>query len=719
MNLKTSELFGLSKLELKTEYNTDENDIINELYKPCLEKAISYDRAVGYFRANIYRELGESLLDFSIKGGKTRIVCSPDIPEKDEKAARKGYKERGKKDKDTYLISLLKTFEIMADNPEDRDCLEMLRLLIETDRLDLYVALRPGGIYHRKIGKFEDEFGNKVVFSGSGNETRQALVSIEDWVNDEDFDVYRSWGEAFEVEKLERKELHLTNLFTGKSGRTEVRPINKIEREYLKKFRKYKSLEECRQGAKKRQYNNKPIAISPYPYQIEAIEAWKKSNLIGMLSMATGTGKTFTALFAVQELVKKGYPILIVVPTTILINQWIENITIIYQNIPILVAGGGYDWRNNKYKRMFISKIPKPRIILSTMNTASSNDFLEFVKQAENLVLIADEAHRLGSKNNQKILNLNYYARLGLSATPERQYDSEGNHALQEAFGINPVYHLPIDAEIEIEKGKKIPILGNFLSNYNFYFYTINLMYEEQKEWNEITEELRTKYAILNNNNNSNKYIDLEENIKQLLIRRARIIKKAKNKESIISKIIDELYPTDGNWIIYCEDEEQLNSVLTNIQNKFKHIVFLKYHSKMSEQEKSSVKNYFEHNPSIIVSIRCLDEGVDIPKSNGAIILASSKNPRQYIQRRGRVLRRFKGKRYSDIVDVIVEPNETEEDIEHSIIKSEISRAWKFAQNAQNRDILHDLWRLCLIHKIDISLDAELSFNIDDDDGEQ
>jgi len=166
----------LRSLSLKSEYNTEEDNIIQDLYRPCLELSNKYDRAVGYFRANIYRELGEDLLNFVINGGKIRIVCSPDIPELDEMAARDGYNLRGLRSLDELESNLIYSLSIMAKDPRESDCLDMLRLLIERGSLDLFIAVRSGGIYHRKIGVFYDTNGDFVVFAGSGNETYHAII---------------------------------------------------------------------------------------------------------------------------------------------------------------------------------------------------------------------------------------------------------------------------------------------------------------------------------------------------------------------------------------------------------------------------------------------------------------------------------------------------------------------------------------------------------------
>ena len=712
---------GLKKIYLKSEYNTDEDNIVKDLYHPCLKESIKYDRAVGYFRANIYRELGEDLLDFSIRGGKIRLVCSPDIPEADELAAREGYELRGIRTTQEIKITLLKVMESMSKNPDEKDCLNMLRLLIENENLDLYVATRVGGIYHRKIGLFVDPYNNKVVFSGSGNETSRAISPIEDWGNDEDFDIYRSWGENYEKNKVITKEHHLNNLFNNNSYRTQVRPLYEIEREYLQKFREHKSYEDSRLGAKKRSAKLKKERINniqPYPYQVDAINEWKKADNIGIITMATGTGKTYTALFAIENILNTGTPILILVPSRILIDQWKEDINKIYPKVPLLIAGGGYNWRNVQNKRIFISDVKKPKIILATMDTAISDDFIQYIKQAKNMAIIIDEAHRVGSEKRRLILEIPFIARLGLSATPERLFDRAGSRALELFFGEELIYKLPIDAKVKLSSDEEheYPILGTFLSRYNYNYYTVYLTNEEQNNWNALTDEIRRQMAIeISHNENFDVFIN--DRIKLLLINRSRIIKKARNKILIIPQIIKDEYPSNGKWIIYCEDEDQLMEVINSLKNNCPNITLLQYHSKMNSQDRDLSLDYFKNNSSVLVSIRCLDEGLNIPDANGAVILASSKNPRQYIQRRGRVLRKVKGKDFAHIIDVIVLPNNDDEEIPYSIVRGELARAWDFSKNAMNKDIAHELWRLCLAYNVNIETDLSMSME-DEDFGE-
>jgi superfamily II DNA or RNA helicase len=724
---KSKRTHNLMEFEPEPEYNTEDNFIVKDFYAPCLARSNKYDRAVGYFRANIYRELGEDLLNFAKRGGKVRLICSPDIPEPDEEAAREGYELRGKRTEIDKEISLLQILRKMAKDPKEKDCLDMLRLLIEKDSMELFVATRTGGIYHRKVGVFYDAHNNYIAFSGSGNETQRAVSEIEDWANDEEFDVYRSWGTEFESHKAESKANYFRRLLETGTSNTKVRPLNVVEREEISKHRSHSDFDDCLPGARERsaKINDHELKttskyeavingrkIKPYYFQQLAIEQWNQNQHVGMLSMATGTGKTYTALFALNKFIKEGRLAVIVVPSKLLLEQWSENIREFYPGIPLLLAGGGNNWKTNSMKRIFISNIKQPKIILATMATAASLDFITFLHQANDPILVADEAHRIGSPIYRSILSkIPFKERLGLSATPERLFDDEGNDAIKKAFGESPVYLLPLSGKVRLseEDEEEIPILGNFLSKYYYYFDIVHLTHEEQQEWNEITKQIKEfarRHPELRQGEGTARD---QERLELLYIQRSRILKRAEGKIELACKAITDKYSDGSRWIIYCEDEGQMNSIADAIREQNKDLAVLIYHSNMGESERDRTLQYFERHPSVIVSIRCLDEGVDIPIVDGALILASSTNPRQYIQRRGRVLRRAKGKRIAIIIDALVLPETAGEDEQMPVVRSELSRAWHFAETAENSEITHELWKIGIKYGADLINDEYIS----------
>jgi len=464
----------------------------------------------------------------------------------------------------------------------------------------------------------------------------------------------------------------------------------------------------------------KNVKIVPYYYQQVAVEQWNKNKNIGMLSMATGTGKTITALFAVKKFIDAGRLVVILVPSKLLLEQWSENIREFYEDIPLLLAGGGNNWKSNSSKRLFVSDINQPKIILATMATASSSDFIAFLKQANNPILVADEAHRIGSPKYRRILTeIRFKERLGLSATPERLLDDEGNEAITKAFGEAPVYSLPLGGKVKLseEDEKETPILGRFLTKYYYYYEIVALTPDEQQAWNDITINIK---KILGQHPELIEGMGTESNrerLKSLYINRSRILKKAEGKIDIACKAIAERYDEGSRWIVYCEDEVQMNLVTESIRLQKRDLPVLKYYSSMNESERKNTLQFFERHPSIIVSIKCLDEGVDIPIVDGALILASSTNPRQYIQRRGRVLRKAKEKRIAKIIDVLVLPEISGENEQMPVVRSELSRAWNFAKHAENSEITHELWEIGTKYGTDMINDGDISLQDEELEG--
>ena len=175
-----------------------------------------------------------------------------------------------------------------------------------------------------------------------------------------------------------------------------------------------------------------------------------------------------------------------------------------------------------------------------------------------------------------------------------------------------------------------------------------------------------------------------------LTIQRSRIAKKSKAKLNLVKKVIENSYEKGQKWLVYCEDIEQLNEVKEIITN-LNHEVF-EYHSKMIGDNDQTLA-LSEHRGGILVSIKCLDEGVDIPSISHALIIASSQNPRQFIQRRGRVLRvHGDQKKYAVIHDSLIVPIDLEKEPEQlSLLKSEMIRAFEFANNALNPSAKNEL----------------------------
>ena len=337
-----------------------------------------------------------------------------------------------------------------------------------------------------------------------------------------------------------------------------------------------------------------------------------------------------------------------------------------------MAAGAGYTtWKKNQILKNFTNGIlpGTQRVVIATMQTASSQEFLSQMQDRENLLLVADEVHQIGSPINSKAMNILASKRLGLSATPQRYGDHGGTETIFNYFGgvLPPVITL-FDA---IKAGR--------LVQYEYFPLIVHLSATEAEQWKEISREIKKEIAIASS---GEKKIILSNKAKMLLIERARIAKKSSSKTSLAIKTIMENYHHGESWLVYCEDQSQLKEIVMGLRSQG--MSPLEYYSDMDGSLEETL-NLFEMQGGVLVSIRCLDEGVDIPSISHALILASSQNPRQFIQRRGRVLRKHPSKTFAKIYDAIVVPTSLDDEPEQfSLFKSEITRAYEFSSNALN-----------------------------------
>ena len=301
---------------------------------------------------------------------------------------------------------------------------------------------------------------------------------------------------------------------------------------------------------------------------------------------------------------------------------------------------------------------------------------------------MADEVHRLGAPQARKVFDLESGARLGLSATPVRSGDQVGTAAIFEYFdGVVPPPFTLADA-----------VKAGTLTPYAYNVQRVSLESEEQESWNKLTKEIR-KHAAQSLAAKTPS-AESELRLKMLLIRRARIIKRAHQKISAAVSIVTSVYRQGQHWIVYCDGQTQLASVRDALRDAGCPDVF-EYHTAMVGDPRRTL-DLFEANGGIVVSIRCLDEGVDIPAVSHALILASSKNPREFIQRRGRVLRKSPTKSISHVYDVLVTPLfDPDEPPNQAILEGELARAIEFGTHALNPGCVTDLQRLAIEHDVD------------------
>lgn len=694
----------LSDLKLKEKYRTGDGHLLGDFYAPCLSESLRYDRAVGYFRSSVFLLIGQEVLAFAKRGGKIRLVCSPSIAREDVEAIDGGYQSRDE--------AALSDIDELLDDQDVTKNVEALATLIAVGALEIKIAFKPesNGIFHEKLGLFHDD-NETITFPGSINESWSGW---HERGNSEAFSVFCSWLGGRDAREVGSDKQYFEALWNNERNGLTVEDFPSVAIDRLKVVAKGSLDDIDPEGlvdyfgiGDKNKIDVKGEGAfvvnkrEPLPHQKAAIEAWKKQGRRGVFEHATGSGKTFTALTALQEHLGDDGVAVVFVPDRLLHKQWGEEIKEEFPNATVLKAGDGHNrWRKNRVLRKFTQpgKGLGQRIVLATMPTARLSDFREGIWQGEHLMVVADEVHEIGSNQNSKILSINSGPRLGLSATPRRYGDAVGTEKIFDYFGkiVEPPFTL-IDA---IEQGR--------LVEYEYHPAPIRLTAEESEEWEVATREISLEYARSKRDDSGTPVVT--PRLQNMLIQRSRIAKKASAKIPYAVKALVENYVEGQSWLVYCEDQYQLGEVIRSLRDKGYDPC--EYHTNMKGDAAASL-DWFKRFGGIMVSIRCLDQGVDIPKISHAIILASSQNPRQFIQRRGRVLRICPGKYHAVIYDAVVVPISLEKEPgQLSLLKSELQRSIQFSETAMNRSGANNLISIA----IDLGIDPQ-EFGLADTDG--
>ncbi|MHC2621510.1 superfamily II DNA or RNA helicase [Bradyrhizobium huanghuaihaiense] len=677
---KTAFLGDLSILKLATEYRSLKDDPVRSFYRQCLLNSNQYKRAVGYFRSSVFVVIGSSIIEFARRGGRTRLICSPELTQDDIDSIVLGYAARN----DKIAERLIEQIDSLIAAEQTQQSTRVLATLVSAGAMDIKIAIRADrkGLYHEKIGIFSDGLGNRVSFKGSANETWSAWDRNG---NFESIEVFCDWRGGLEKERVDRHEAHFDSLWSENDSDVEVFPFPNKAVDHLKR---------CAFGGLHELSSEQLPAVGArrigLPHQVDAIEEWKRRGRRGIFEHATGSGKTFTAILAIGQHVGEGLPALIIVPSRLLLDQWAQELRQELPHAALLLAGSGNEgWRTKNRLRSMSDPDPSlgARIVLSTMQTASLPDFLGNMARGENLLIVADEVHQIGSPQNSAIMTIPAWARLGLSATPERYGDPEGTAKIFSYFGdvVPPKISL-MDA---VSAGRLVP--------YEYYPHPVQLTATEADDWKQLTKAIQLEFFKSKTDETGKR--PLSERAKMLLIRRSRIAKKAAIKVRLATDVLKANFEHGQSWLVYCEDSDQLADVLASIKQVGLEAV--EYHSNMVG-DKDATMSWFRSFGGILVSIKCLDEGVDIPAVSHALILASSQNPRQFIQRRGRVLRRSPGKQLATIHDAIVVPVSAEDDVEQlGLLRSELLRSVEFARHAINRGADAELRAIAISMGID------------------
>lgn len=680
----------LRDLQLKVRYRSSDDDLLTDFYLPCLGEATSYWRAVGYFSSHALAAAAEGLPQFIERGGTMRLIASPDLSDPDVEAIQRGYEAR----ETVVERALVRALE--ADQPDPvRERLGYLAWLIAHDRLDIKIALVDSaepGIYHEKIGVFIDESGSYVAFEGSANESRGGLIA-----NFESLFAFRSErGDQQEIASGLRADFE--RMWDDQTPRLRVLTFpeaaqNELLTRYLPSTRP-RLPENLVPTRPSREVPSGP-ATPRLPddtelrqYQRDAMASWFKNEGRGLFAMATGTGKTVTALALISRLYEalaeqdRTLVTVVLCPYQHLVSQWAEEARRFGME-PVLCFQSRESWFGK-----FAAQLDECRqgqrpfaIAIATNATFQTEAFQRLAGELPaSTLLVADEAHNVGAASMRALLPKQVRYRLGLSATPERWYDEEGTAALVQYFG-------EVTYELGLEKAIKLQAL----TPYDYFPLVVELQGAELEEYLELTKRISMRW--------NDGDLDSDPVLKQLLIKRARILSVAEGKLATLQHAIAPLTSSTHN-LIYCGDGQvdyepagettrQLDAVV-HLLGRGLGMAVNSYTAETYLGARDELRQRFASGTlQALVAIRCLDEGVDIPETERAFILASSTNPKQFIQRRGRVLRRHPGKTKASIYDFITVPpaDSIASDhfhVERSLVRREVERVALFARLALN-----------------------------------
>jgi superfamily II DNA or RNA helicase len=647
---------------------------IEHFFVPSLNQSIEYNRAVGYFSSAILTVLSEAFTNFAERGGKINLICSPILTAGDAVTFEEVSKNR-------LVDSLNKSIDLLDSDGLIQEPLNLMAGLIRTGCLRVKFAIPydpSAGIFHQKIGIFKDHVGHQVAFSGSNNESLSGWMEMK---NSESFSVYTSWRDSNDSERVEDIDKRFNKMWENQYRGFDIvdfaQSLNFIERRSQEDVDILKLKSDVKSWYEDIVRERRGLSDDWLrKYQRQVVNNWIENDYQGVVSFATGAGKTITAIGAIKEwrdeLDKR--VVIILVPSVRLQKQWLKEMRKFewYKNFDFLLVGGDAkpeNWMKGLKDFTSSRRHHDDGIVIAVIQSARDEAFYERVSWGSHILVVADEMHKLGAPSYKDFLNsITAGGLLGLSATPER-YNDEENVFLKELFGpeLKPIVDIAYAQELGV------------LVQYRYRFDTVMLTDDELEKYQELTR-------LIGMLSSSNSKLSDSGKLTTIQAQRANVLKNASAKLGVAEKIIRREYQPGSSWLIFCNDQNQLNSLRELIAdlNPFD------IHVGMEGDADETIK-LFETKGGILLSIHMFDEGVDIPSIDHCLIIASSQSKREFIQRRGRVLRVNKNaiKGVAEIWDlIVVDPDGM------AFVESETERALEFARTALNRSIIGDLEKI-------------------------
>lgn len=689
-------------LHIKPCYESGIDDIIEDYYVPVLGSAIRYDRIAGFFSSTSLAVAARGIADFIVNGGRMRLITSPRLNGEDIEIVKKIVAD------DTSLMP--SDFGLDLDNLEnefERNHVKALGWMLASGLLEMKLAIvfnddgsicdnetiSEKGLFHQKVGILKDTEGNEMSFSGSINETASAWVN-----NDEEFKVFKEWTDAREYFERDRKRFN--EIWNGERKNVKVYNLPSAIKSNIVHY----SLDFDKESISLNKYRTIGLRNFNFKsdkrlffYQADALNKWKANNYKLLFEMATGTGKTRTAIAGIKYLnqIKKRLITIITTPQNTLSKQWKNEVDAqkLTFDESVIVDGSVSQWDRLLVKLLLKNGagMADHICLYTTHNTASSDKFTNAIQQniqiGTDILFVGDETHWLGAHKFQHALLPCYKYRIGLSATPSRWFDDVGTSKLVAFYG-NANFEFTIkDALTEYN-----PMTGkHFLVNYHYNISKVSLDEDETEQYKDISAKISKLWNLKENNS------DTALILERLIEKRANIIRNASAKYNQLKVILDELQSKGRieNLIIFVSPQ-QIIEVLNILASR--EIIFHKLTEKEGTKAEKRFGNKSEREHIIskfkskdyqaIVAIKCMDEGIDIPTADVGILMASSTNPREYVQRIGRIIRQSPNKHSAELYDICVDTLHTMGDdyaeLERKIKAKEQIRLKEIAANAIN-----------------------------------
>lgn len=683
----------------KPVYRTGDDNILKDFYIPAISSAKLYSRAVGFFSVSLLVSAAAGLHSLIRNNGKMRLVIGHPLSEEEYDSLREGItaQEMGV-DYSEKLTELLSS----AETQLQKHRLSVISYLVATGALEVKFALRRQGMYHEKIGIIEDQSGEKLAFTGSANETMNAF---DPSFNAESITVYESWKPVYEDYGVSMEQ-SFQRLWSNQQNGTITLDMPS---EYYEKISRRVDVNHPPSfnepdknfdfdGALRFQpeipstINGKDFA--PKAHQREALDAWRANSFNGILKLATGAGKTITSIYGGVKLYQhlKKLFVVIAVPYVELAKQWVEVLSL-FSILPVKCYGNRKSWESLLLTKLnhFETGVLDFVCVVVVNRTLASEHFHDIISRLpeDSLFMIGDECHRHGASFvNEKLPKAKY--KMGLSATPFNDDDDEIDAPLPDRNKANIKNYY---GEIVSEYTLGDAIIDEVLTPYVYYPHPVYLTSDEQEEYDELSSRIaRLLESVRSGSSNA------QHEFTMLCAKRSRLLGMLENKLPTFEVVLSQNMSLKGHCLVYCPEGG------SNQGEEFSHLE--KVSSRMSALgwrvgRFTSTENSLERDKAMdgfvdgsldaLLAMKVLDEGIDVPVCRSAFILASTRNPRQYVQRRGRILRKAHGKEIAIIHDFITLPcEESDSPYARNLRNAEAERIYDFAQYANNQAQIMD-----------------------------